>query len=76
MTSVTTLNIKYDVLGWGVVILMLELWQNDIFLILMGNNFTMYRIMQLNIEKYLEVAKMSIIMCSQDYDVTEIETDI
>ena len=60
----------------GLLILMLELWQNDIFLILMGNNFTMYRIMQLYIEKYLEVAKMSIIMCSQDYDVTEIETDI
>ena len=34
-TQVAMLNINMTFGGWGLLILMLELWQNDIFLILM-----------------------------------------
>ena len=39
--------------GWALLTLTLELWQNDIFLILMCNNFTICRIMQLIFRVFL-----------------------
>ena len=43
---------------WGLLTLMLELWQNDIFLILMWKNFTICRIMQLIFRVFLWLISM------------------